>query len=366
MPGWDVAVVGAGIAGAAVAWGCARRGARVVVVDRGSPACGASGAAAGMLAPCSEAPEPGPFADLCRWSLGLWPALAAELLEEGGADCELDTGGLLRVALGEAEVAPLRSRAEAQSAAGVAVEWLEPAAVAADEPGLGDVAGAALYAGEGHVHSVRAVNALLSAARRRGAEVVSGVEVTGLDGGGALRLDDGRVLTAGDVVVCAGAWSDAVASCLGGPPLPVEPVRGQILGVRGVRPGLRRVVYAGAEGYAVAKRDGLTLVGATEERAGFDARPTEAADRGLRETGTRLLRGFAGATVAHTWVGLRPRAPDGLPLLGRIGDGLFAATGHHRNGVLLAPATAGVMATAVLDGLAPAGWEAFDPLRVPR
>src|SRR5438067_8726490 len=101
--GWDVAVVGAGIAGAAVAWGCAQRGARVVVVERAQPGAGASGAAAGMLAPCSEAPGPGPFLDLCRRSLGLWPDLAASLLEEGGVDCQLDTGGLLRVALDEAE-----------------------------------------------------------------------------------------------------------------------------------------------------------------------------------------------------------------------------------------------------------------------
>src|SRR5258708_39022877 len=99
MPGWDVAVVGAGIAGAAVAWGCARRGARVVVVEREQPAAGASGAAAGMLAPCSEAPGAGPFLDLARHSLALWPEVAPRLREEGGGDCGLDTGGLLRVAL---------------------------------------------------------------------------------------------------------------------------------------------------------------------------------------------------------------------------------------------------------------------------
>ncbi len=364
MPSWDVAVVGAGIAGAAVAWGCARRGARVVVLERApQPGAGASGAAAGMLAPCSEAPAAGPFLDLCRRSLALWPGMAATLLEEDGVDCQLDTGGLLRVALDEAEVPELRGRAAAQRAAGVEVEWLDAGATAAAEPALGAAAGAALYAGEGHVHSVRAVNALLAAAGRLGAELVTGAEVTGALDGGGVRLDDGRSVPAGTVVLCAGAWSGRLADALGVAPLPVEPVRGQLLGVRNLDPAPRRVVFAGLQGYAVAKRDGVTLVGATEDHAGFDARRTPAAGRRLRAVGARLLRGFAAATPAHTWVGLRPRAPDGLPLLGRLGDSLLTATAHHRNGVLLAPATAEGMASLILDGITPEGWDAFDPRR---
>jgi glycine oxidase len=368
MRTYDVAVVGAGIAGAAVAWGCARRGARVVVLEREAPAAGASGAAAGMLAPCSEATTPGPFLALARHSLRLWPAVAAELLEETGIDCELDTGGLLRVALDEADTPALRERIAWQRAAGATVEWLDGAALAGVEPALAGAAGAALHAGEGHVHSVRAVTALLTAARRHGAEVESGAEVVGgLDGGG-VRLAGGTRVAAGAVVVCAGAWTGALTATLGGPALPVEPVRGQLLGLRGLVPRPTRVLYAGLEGYAVAKRDGLTLVGATEEHAGFDTRPTEAAAERLRGVGARLLRGFPSATVAHTWVGLRPHAPDGLPLLGRLGDAagggsLHTATGHYRNGVLLAPATAEGMASVLLDGVTPAGWEAFDPRR---
>ncbi|HEY2702839.1 MAG TPA: FAD-dependent oxidoreductase, partial [Candidatus Dormibacteraeota bacterium] len=322
-----------------------------------------SGAAAGMLAPCSEAPAAGPFLDLCRRSLALWPGLAATLLEEGGVDCELDTGGLLRVALEEAEVPELRERAAARRAAGVAVEWLDAAATAAAEPALGDAAGAALYAGEGHVHSVRAVNALLAAARRHGAELLTGAEVTGALDGGGVRLDDGRSIPAATVVLCAGAWSGRLADALGVPPLPVEPVRGQLLGVRDLDPAPGRVVFAGLHGYAVARGDGVTLVGATEDHAGFDARRTPAAERHLRGVGARLLRGFAAATPAHARVGLRPRAPDGLPLLGRLGETLLTATAHHRNGVLLAPATAEGMAAMVLDGVTPDGWGAFDPRR---
>jgi glycine oxidase len=351
----DVAVVGAGIAGAAVAWGCARRGARVVIVERDRPAAGASGAAAGMLAPESEAPVPGPFLDLARRSLGLWPGLAAELVEEAGIDCELDTGGLLRVALDGEEASRLREAATGG--------WLDAAGAASAEPALAACAGAVLHRGEGHVHSVRAVEALLAAAAAHGAEVVTGAEVSGALPGGGVRLADGRSLAAGAVVLCAGAWSGALSASLGAPALRVEPVRGQILALRDLDPAPRLVVYAGSCGYAVAKRGGLTLVGATEERAGFDARPTEAGQAWLGEVGARLLRGFASATTAHVWVGLRPRAPDGLPVLGRIGERLFAATGHHRNGVLLAPATAEGMASLVLDGVTPPGWEAFDPGR---
>jgi glycine oxidase len=368
MAGFDVAVVGAGIAGCAVAWGCQRRGARVVVVERGSPGGGASGAAAGMLAPCSEAHGPGPFLDLARRSLGLWPGVAAALLEEGGVDCELELTGLLRPALDGSEARELRERLAWQRAADVAVRWLDGPAAGAEEPALAGAAAAALYPDEGHVHSVRAVAALLAAARRQGAELICGAEVVGALDGGGVRLAGGRTVAASRVVVCAGAWSGRLAAALGAGPLPVEPVRGQLLALRGLRPAPRRVLFAGPRGYAVTKRDGLTLVGATEERAGFEARPTEAAAARLRDVARLLLRGAATATADPAWVGLRPLAPDGLPLLGRLGEGprggaIHVATGHHRNGVLLAPVTAEGMASVILDGVVPAGWEHFDPCR---
>jgi glycine oxidase len=369
MAGYDVAVVGAGIAGCAVAWGCQRRGARVIVLERGVPGGGASGAAAGMLAPCSEAHGPGPFLDLARRSLRLWPGVAAALREEGGVDCELELAGLLRLALDDADVVELGERLAWQGAAGIAVRWLDAPAAAADEPALRGVAAAALYPDEGHVHSVRAVEALLAAARRQGAELRCGAEVVGALDGGGVRLADGGSVAADRVVLCAGAWSGRVAGALGAGPLALEPVRGQLLALRGLRPAPRRVLFAGPRGYAVSKRDGLTLVGATEERAGFDVRATEEAAARLRGVAGLLLRGAGTATAGHTWVGLRPRAPDGLPLLGRLGEGrlggaLYVATGHHRNGVLLAPVTAQGMASLILDGVAPAGWEHVDPDRV--
>ena len=366
--GCDVVVVGAGIAGSAVAWGCARRGARVVVLERQSPAAGASGVAAGMLTPSSEANGPGPFLDLARRSLDLWPSLAASLREESGIDCELDTGGLLRVALDEADVPEVRERLTWHNAVGIPVEWLDGGATASAEPSLAGVAGAALYPSEGQVNSSLAVTALLAAAGRHGAEVWTGAEVVGCLEGGGVRLADGRTAAAAAVVLCAGAWTGGLVVALGAPALPMEPVRGQLLRLRGLAPAPTRVLYAGPHGYAVAKRDGLTLVGATEDRAGFDSRLTEAAGAWLSGVGARLLRGFPTASVEGSCVGLRPRSPDGLPLLGSLGDvhgggALFTATAHHRNGVLLAPATADGMASVVLDGMPPPGWEAFNPRR---
>jgi glycine oxidase len=366
--GYDVAVVGAGIAGAAVAWACASRGARVIVLERQLPATGASGAAAGMLAPCSEADGVGPFLDLGRESLALWPAFAGRLLGETGIDCELDTCGLLRLAVDEDDVSVLRERMSWQRAVGVGVEWLDADAVAADEPALARVAGAALYRSEGHVNSVRTVFALLSAAQRHGAAVQNGADVVGWLHGGGVRLSDGRSVSAGAVVLCAGAWTSILGAALGAPTVPIEPVRGELLRLRGVTPAPRRVLFGGRRGYALTRADGVTLVGATEVHAGFDARSTSAGEAWLAGVADQLLLGADGARVDGVRVGLRPRCPDGLPTLGRLDDrrgggALFVATGHYRNGVLLAPVTADGMASIVLDEIVPPGWSAFDAHR---
>ncbi len=368
MTAYDVVVVGAGIAGCAVAVGCAERGATVALIDRGDPGAQASGAAAGMLAPCSEAPEPGAFLDAARASLAMWPAFAAAAASSG-IDCELALDGLLRVATSEDEATLLRDRVGWQQALGVEVEWIDGDAVAAREPAwAGGAAGAAWYPGEGHVHSPRTVRALVATARARGVDVRAGVELTGVSGGDALRLADGAALRTAVVVVAAGAWSGTVSTALGLPALPVRPVRGQLLALRGLPRLPRHVIFGGRLGYAVAKRDGLLLVGATEDDAGYDVRVTAEATESLLGTARRLVAGAGGATLHAAWAGLRPAAPDRLPLLGELGrlprgTRVLVASGHYRNGVLLAPLTASGMTAVALDGAAPAGWEAFDPRR---
>ena len=368
MASFDVVVIGAGVIGTSVAAACARRGARVVVLDSGQPGGQASGAAAGMLAPCSEASAAGPFLDIGRQSLALWPGFAAALLAETGVDCELALDGLLRVAVDPDDAEELGRHVTWQRELGIDVEVIDPVTARALEPAIADgVLAAAWYPHEGHVHSPRAVRALVAALHRLGVEVRTGTPVRGAARGGAIRLAGGESLSAAVVVLAAGAHAGDLAASLGAAPLPVRPVRGQLIGLRGIPLLPRRVVFGGLLGYAVAKRNGLLLVGATEEEAGHDVRVTASATEALLGTGRRLIRGAGDATLAHAWAGLRPATPDALPLLGEVATTaatrLVVAAGHYRNGVLLAPATAEGIATLALEGTTPAGWETFDPRR---
>jgi len=228
-----------------------------------------------------------------------------------------------------------------------------------------------LHRGDGHVHSGRSCAAQVEAARRLGVEVRGGAEVVGIDAH-AVRLSDGRTVPAGAVVVAAGAWSGQVLGALGVHPVPVRPVRGQLALHRGVAAPPQRILYAARRGYALTKRDGSLIVGATEEDAGFSREATAEAGHRLRITGMRLVPALAAAPAAVDWVGLRPRCPDGLPALGTVDPGgggapsVHVATGHYRNGILLAPVTAVGTAAIVLDGMRPAGWEHFAPDRFSR
>jgi glycine oxidase len=368
---FDVAVVGAGIIGAAIAYECAGRGARVVLLDRDQPGGAASGAAAGMLAPCSEAHAVGPFLDLARGSLCQWPQFAARVREAGGVDPELDLDGLLRVALDEDAGRTIQDRLRWQQDTGISDgSWVDAATARDLEPALHQgVAGAAWYPNEGHVHSRHAVRALVAAAKAHGAEVKAGAEVIGEAAPtGTIALRDGTRIESARVVLAAGAWLSRLAQAFGGC-LPVEPVHGQLLVLTGVPRPPKRVVFAGLHGYAVGKRDGTVLVGATEEPRGFDTTPDPAHTTTLRAQAARLIAGTTAATVTQaTWTGLRPAAPDRLPLLGplpgRDVGRVLVAGGHYRNGVLLAPATARGIADLALEGRTPEGWGAFDPRRL--
>jgi len=366
-----VVVVGAGVIGSAIAHECAARGARVALLDRGEPGCQASGAAAGMLAPCSEAHQPGPFLDLARDALAQWPLLVERLREESDVDAELTLDGLLRVALDGGAATDVQARLRWQHSAGItAGRWVDAAEARAIEPALTpDLAGAAWYPGEGHVHSPQAVRALVAAARRHGAEVSSGADVVGPAPGGGVALRNGENVAAHHIVLAGGAWIGGLSAAFGRP-LPVRPVHGQLVALRGLAATPRRVLFAGLHGYVVARRDGTVLAGATEADLDFDTTPRQPATATLRAQAERLLPAAAAATEMHAWAGLRPAAPDHLPLLGTLPGSesaapaqVLVAGAHYRNGVLLAPATARGMASMLLDGVTPPGWEIFDPAR---
>jgi glycine oxidase len=369
----DVAIVGGGIIGCAVAYYAARAGARVTVVERERLGAEASSAAAGMLAPLAEDAGPGPFLDLALASLARFGPLAEDLRATTGVDIELLTPGLLRVALDDAEAAAYQAGLGWQRACGLPVRWLDAEALRALVPAISPAARGAVHSEAEHqVNPARVVEGLARAAAATGrATFLEGVAARGLLRAGdrvvGVRLSD-RDLPAGHVVLAAGAWAAGASDWLG-VPLPVEPVRGQMLAVRpapapGVAP-LRHTLYARC-GYLVPKADGTIYIGATVERVGFDRRVTAAGLARLLGVLPALAPGLGEATFVRAWAGLRPGTPDHWPLLGPVPGlaGVTLATGHYRNGILLAPITGELIAQAALGQptalpLAPFGLDRF-------
>jgi glycine oxidase len=364
--GTDVIVVGAGVIGACIAYELAKAGAEVVVCDR-EAAGQASRASAGMLVPLSEAEGPGPFLELGLESLRLHRPLADELLERTGMDVGYRATGLLRVALTEADEVGVRRRRAWHMDAGFTVPWLDAARARDAEPALSrDIQGAAYYEQEHQVSAPALTQAALRAAADLGATLRMGLNVEGLVVSGStvqgVRVA-GERLRAGEVVVAAGAWSGAFADL--GLAIPVRPVRGQLVALHTEGSALRHMIYSSG-GYLNTKADGLTLVGSTQEEVGFDPRSTAAGVARLLQSVARLTPGLSEATFSHALVGLRPGSPDGLPLIGRLPgwSGISVASGHFRNGILLAPLT-GILITDLLrSGKPRRSLEAFDPARL--
>jgi glycine oxidase len=364
---YDVAVVGAGVIGLASAWRLAQRGASVVVVDP-APGSGASGVAAGMLAPVTEARlGEEPLLRLNRASWARWPAFAAEVEAAGGRPVGYRDDGTLMVALDADDRAVLEDLAARHRAMGLTVEPLRGRQARALEPGMAPgVRAGLLAADERSVDPAALVEALLAAATSAGAvllraEVVriactpAGDHVTGLvavEGG----VRDEQVVEAGTVVLAAGARSGTVAGLPDHVRPPVRPIKGEVLTLR-QPPGdplLTRTVRGivkGASVYLVPRLDGRIVVGATSEERGWDTTPTAGGTYALLRDALLLVPGLDDAELVGVRAGLRPGSPDDLPTIGRTGvAGLVVATGHHRNGILLTPVTADAVAAMVTGG----------------
>ena len=362
--GADVVVVGGGVVGAAVAWFLAGEGVGVTLFERGDIAGEASGAAAGMLAPLSEAEDDGPLRRRGLESLAVFAEIVAALRDRTGIDPEFVPSGVLRVAESEREAEALRARARTEADLGLT--WLDRQELRSAAPGVApSLRGALLAADECHVRSPLLVRAYIAAARQRGAVIRTGSDVRGLlrEGGRVVGVRTSEGDRGCDVVVlCAGCWTATSAEWLGTRPIPIEPVRGQIVSVDMPVPAFGPIVW-GRGAYLVPKRDGSLVIGATLERVGFDRSVTAAGVRSLLAGAEALVpdlgvRGFRGA-----WAGLRPDTPDHMPLVGPVPgiDGVVLAAGHYRNGVLLSPVTGRLVA----DGVLGKGWgeEAFLPER---
>ncbi len=347
----DVLVVGGGVIGCAVARLVARPGRSVLLVERGALGGEASTAAAGILAVASGDDEDVRLA-LRRASLARFSALAAALAAESGMDVQLERAGVLELCLDAGDEARARARLTRRAAQGFSAEWLDAAAVRGAAPAANpEAVGGVLFRDDARVAPSRLVAALAASAQRRGAVVVAGAELR------AAECRDGRLVRAsvagewvepGVVVVAAGAWSSRLpgipAACA------VRPARGQMLAVRAPEAAGGPVLMH-ADGYLVPQPTGEVLVGATVERVGFGRAVTLAGVAALLDHVRRIAPRAASWPIVRLWAGLRPEAVGGGPCIGRHPElaNVIVATGHHRNGILLAPVTADAVA-ALVDG----------------
>jgi glycine oxidase len=360
----SVIVVGSGIIGCAIARELAVRGVPCTVIDDRPIGGGATQASAGMLAPYVEAHERGPLLDLAVRSLELYDDWIAAIRLESAIDVEYRRIGTLEVALDPKHVTDSRrgSRRPRPRQVGVETRWLEPAAAKIVHPALGTIASALFTPTHGYVDAPQLATALARAAQRKGtffrrarvqriAHQGSSVRVSTTDG-------DSEATT---VVIAAGAWGNTIEG-VRIPPL--RPVRGQLLHLGWRGQPLSTIIW-GPECYVVPRLDGTLLVGATVEEAGFDERTTAAGVRDLLDAACGLLPEARSATFLEARAGLRPATPDELPVLGSNPGtpAIVHASGHYRNGVLLAPITAQVIADLIVEGERDPCLEDFSPAR---
>jgi glycine oxidase len=348
---WDVIIVGGGIIGLSLSIALRKRAASVLVVDRGEPGREASHAAGGMLVDCAFETKPALQA-LATASAKMYPEFAYELEVESGTKVDLRDYGTILLLPSEHS----KSAAEFSS---VELQTMEPALAE------GSNSLQVVYLKERSVDPRALTAAALKTAKKRGVDFSSGDEVT------AINFSDGHAsgvtttktsFLAAKVVNCAGAWSGQIAPHS----FPTRPVKGQMLCLAMPKRDLIKHVIRSPHAYLIPRSDGRLLVGATVEEAGFDKRVDRETIQRLHKAALALVPKLSDARFLENWAGLRPGTPDALPILGPTATpGYYVATGHFRDGILLAPITAAIMAD-VLEGANPGlDLSPFSPSRFP-
>ncbi|MGQ0542749.1 MAG: glycine oxidase ThiO [Blastocatellia bacterium] len=362
-------VIGGGVIGLSIARELHKNGGRkITVIDRGIAGQEASIAAAGMLAPNAETDEIGDFYRFCRESGKLYPGFARNLLEETGIDIELDRSGTFYLAFSEKDSNELEKRFKWQKDSGIGVERLSAEEILKAEPFVSPIVrGGLFFPNDWQVENRKLIAALRRYAELNKIELIENTEIE------ELIVENDRVLgakaanltlRAETTVLSAGAWSSLVGFCDLKFAFRVKPIRGQMICFQLPQRPIGHVIYS-SRGYIVPRADGRILAGATVEDAGFNKDVTDTAVRSLQKMALEIAPLIANFDIKESWAGLRPFAPDGLPVIGRFDgvEGLRIATGHYRNGILLAPITARIISDSILNEKHSKYLELFSPDR---
>ena len=366
----DILIIGGGVIGLAIARELHKKGVdKITVVERGQVGREASWAAAGILAPQAETDRLDDFYRMCSASKDLYPRLAEELLDETRIDIELDRSGTLYLAFNEEDAADIRKRFEWQKARGLEVERCSGKDSRSIEPRISErVMEGLFFPNDWQVENRKLLTGLIKYARLNEIKLIEETKVDRVltKGGRAtgIRTIDDLNFLADVVILATGAWTALIKIGELAVPIDVKPIRGQMICFKPRNRQFRRVIYS-PRGYLVPRYDGRVLAGATVEDAGFDADTTENGITSLRAVASEIAPGLADLETADKWAGLRPFAADGRPVIGGFSpvDNLFVATGHYRNGILLAPFTAKVIADLVTENRISEFLPSFSPQR---
>ncbi len=363
-----ILIIGGGVIGLSIARELHKKGvSQITIIERREIGKEASYAAAGMLAPHAETDKIDDFYFFCDESNKLYPNFAAELFDETDVDIELDKNGTLYLAFTEKDVIEIRRRFEWQKSAGLAVEHLTARETRQIEPFVSpDVLESLFFPNDWQVENRKLLHALQKYCELYDIEIRENTEIKNL------LIENGKIVGvetatekfyAEKTVLATGAWTSLIKA--GSFALPkIKPIRGQMISFQTAKRIFGKVIYS-PRGYLVPRQDGRILAGATVEDAGFDKSVSVAGIELLRDHTLEIAPTLENLEISEKWAGLRPFAPDGLPVLGGFAEieNLFIATAHYRNGILLAPLTAKILADKIAENLDSKYLEIFNPQR---